>query len=332
MNRRDFIKGSVAAAASAGLLTHGIGASWASTSAEMPYRRLGHTGEQVSLIGIGGAHLGKPKTDAEAVQIVRSAIDHGVNFMDNSWDYNGGNSEIRMGQALRDGYREKVFLMTKIDGRDAKTAQQQIEQSLRRLQTDRLDLLQFHEIIRMDDPIRIFARGGAMDAALQARQAGKVRYISFTGHKDPHIHLKMLATAQAHDFRFDAVQMPLNVMDAHYQSFEQLVLPELITQDIGVLAMKPMGNVFILDSKTVSAPECLRYAMNLPVSVVITGCDSMPILKQALVAGTSYQPLSAAEKMALLSRTAEAAANGKYELYKTTHHFDGTWHNPQWLG
>jgi predicted aldo/keto reductase-like oxidoreductase len=266
------------------------------------------------------------------VRIVRSAIDHGVNFMDNSWDYNGGNSEVRMGLALRDGYREKAFLMTKIDGRDAKTAQQQIDQSLQRLQTDHLDLLQFHEIIRMTDPVRIFASGGAMDAALRARRDGKIRYIGFTGHKDPQIHLKMLAAAREHDFQFDAVQMPLNVMDAHYQSFERLVLPELVAHDIGVLAMKPMGNVFILDSKAVSATECLHYSMSLPVSVVITGCDSMPILDQALAAARSYQPMTAAERTALLSRTAEAAANGKYELYKTTHHFDGTWHNPQWLG
>lgn len=331
MKRRDFLKAGVAAAVSAGLFANGV--SFGRTApAEMPYRRLGHTGEEVSLIGIGGAHLGKPKTDAEAVQIVRYAIDHGVNFMDNSWDYNGGNSELRMGQALRDGYRQKVFLMTKIDGRDAKTAQQQIDQSLQRLQTDHLDLLQFHEIIRMDDPIRIFARGGALDAVLHARQAGKVRYIGFTGHKDPHIHLKMLATAQEQDFRFDAVQMPLNPMDAHYKSFEQLVLPVLLAQDTGVLAMKPMGNVFILDSQTVTAVECLHYAMDLPVSVVITGCDSMPILKQALEAARSYEPMTEARRAALLSRTAAAAASGKYELYKTTHHFDGTWHNPQWLG
>jgi aryl-alcohol dehydrogenase-like predicted oxidoreductase len=298
----------------------------------MPYRQLGRTGENVSLIGIGGGHLGRPKTNGEAVRIVRAAIDSGVNFMDNSWDYSDGNSELRMGQALRDGYRNKAFLMTKIDGRDAASAQRQLEQSLQRLQTDHLDLLQFHEIIRMSDPGRIFASGGAMEAAIKARNAGQVRYIGFTGHKDPHIHLKMLDVARMHDFRFDAVQMPLNVMDAHYQSFQQLVLPVLIADGTGVLAMKPMGNVFILESKTVSAIECLHYAMNLPVSVVITGCDSLPILRQAVEAAHCFQPMTQAQAAVLLAKTADAASAGRYELYKTTHYFDGTWKNPQWLG
>ena len=330
MKRREFVKGSIAAAVSASLIIPAT-SSWAIPT-EMPYRRLGHTGERVSLIGIGGGHLGKPKTDDEAIHIVRHAIDHGVNFLDNSWDYSGGQSEIRMGKALRDGYRQKVFLMTKIDGRDAKTAQEQLDQSLGRLETDHLDLLQFHEIIRMDDPIKVFATGGALETALKAREAGKIRYIGFTGHKDPHIHLRMLETAQEHGFKFDTVQMPLNVMDAHYLSFQQLVLPKLVGEDIGVLAMKPMGNVFILNSNTVTPVECLHYAMNLPVSVVITGCDSIPILDQALAAARSFQPMTTVQVSELLSRTADAGANGQYELYKTTHHFDGTWQHPEWLG
>jgi predicted aldo/keto reductase-like oxidoreductase len=298
----------------------------------MPYRKLGRTGENVSLLGIGGAHLGKPKTDAEAVRIVRTAIDNGVNFMDNCWDYNAGNSELRMGKALRDGYREKVFLMTKIDGHDAKTAHQQLNESLHRLQTDHLDLLQFHEIIRMSDPGHIFASGGAMEVVTEARKAGKVRYIGFTGHKDPHIHLKMLETARAQNFRFDTVQMPLNVMDAHYQSFQRLVLPVLVADNIGVLAMKPMGAGIILESKIVSPVECLHYAMNLPSSVVITGCDSLPILQQALRAARTFHSMTEEQTAALLTRTAPVAAEGRYELYKTSHNFDGTWQNPQWLG
>jgi aryl-alcohol dehydrogenase-like predicted oxidoreductase len=288
MKRRDFIKGTVAAALTAALPSCAVASG--ESSVDMPYRKLGRTGENVSLLGIGGAHLGKPKTDAEAVRIVRTAIDNGINFMDNSWDYNDGNSELRMGKALRDGYRGKVFLMTKIDGQDAKTAQQQLNESLQRLQTDHLDLLQFHEVIRMNDPEHIFANGGAIEAVNDARKAGKVRYIGFTGHKDPQIHLKMLETAHTHNFRFDTVQMPLNVMDAHYQSFQQLVLPVLVADGIGVLGMKPMGNGIILESKTVSPVECLHYAMNLPTSVVITGCDSLPILYQALEAARTFHP------------------------------------------
>jgi aryl-alcohol dehydrogenase-like predicted oxidoreductase len=332
MKRRDFIKGTVAASAlTAAALPSGVIASGKSF-VDMPYRKLGRTGENVSLLGIGGAHLGKPKTDAEAVRIVRTAIDNGVNFMDNSWDYNGGNSELRMGKALRDGYRRKVFLMTKIDGQDAKTAQQQLDESLQRLQTDYLDLLQFHEIIRMSDPDHVFADGGAIEALTDARNAGKIRYIGFTGHKDPHIHLKMLATAQAHDFRFDAVQMPLNVMDAHYQSFQHVVLPVLIADEIGVLAMKPMGGGIILESKTVSAIECLHSAMNLPATVVITGCDSAPVLNQALEAARTFHPMTDAQTRALLIKTAPLASEGRFELYKTSHIFDGTWQNSKLLG
>jgi len=237
-----------------------------------------------------------------------------------------------MGKALRDGYRQRAFLMTKIDGRDKKSAAQQIEESLRRLETDRIDLLQFHEIIRMDDADRVFATGGAMEAALEAKKAGKIRYIGFTGHKSPDIHLKMLNTAASHQFHFDTVQMPLNVMDAHYDSFEKKVLPVLVKDDIGVLGMKPMGDPFILESKTVTPVECLHYAMNLPTSVVITGCDSMQILEQALNAARSFRPMKPNEIEALLAKTKRAAQHGKYELYKTTHHFDGTYQNPRWLG
>ncbi len=311
----------------------GMENSWAAENRnEIPYRTLGHTGEKVSIIGLGGYHIGMQSDEQESIRIIRTAIDGGINFLDNCWDYNDGASEIRMGKALRDGYRQKAFLMTKIDGRDKKTAAKQIEESLRRLQTDHIDLLQFHEIICESDPNRIFAPGGGMEAALEAKKAGKIRRIGFTGHKSPDIHLKMLDTAFAHQFKFDTVQMPLNVMDAHYNSFEKKVLPVLLKHEIGVLGMKPMGDHLILNSKTVTPVECLHYAMNLPTSVVITGCDSIPILEQALKAARTFRRMSEGEVASLLAKTAKAAQNGQYELYKTSHQFDGTYHNPQWLG
>ncbi len=298
----------------------------------IPYRTLGRSREKVSLVGLGGYHLGKQADPQESIRIVRMGLDEGINFLDNCWDYNGGESEIRMGMALRDGYRQKAFLMSKIDGRNMAAATSQINESLRRLQTDRIDLLQFHEVIRDTDPDRVFAKGGAMEAVLEAQKAGKIRLIGFTGHKSPDIHLKMLATATKNNFTFDAVQMPLNVMDAHYDSFEKKVLPVLVKEDIGVLGMKPMGDHIILESKTVTPVECLHYAMNLPTSVVITGCDSMQILNQALSAARSFQPMNSNEVAALLAKTAQAGQSGRYELYKTTHTFDGTYQNPQWLG
>jgi uncharacterized protein len=328
--RRRFLKFAAATMMSARIK----GRAWgAGTKNSIPMRTLGHTGEKVSIVGVGGYHVGKPGVEAEeSLRIVRTALDQGVNFLDNCWDYNGGESELRMGKALRDGYRQKAFLMTKIDGRTRAAAASQINDSLQRLQTDRIDLLQFHEVIRDSDPDRIFAAGGALEAALEAKKAGKVRYIGFTGHKSPEVHLKMLATASAHQFTFDAVQMPLNVMDHHFNSFEAKVLPVLQKQNIAALAMKPMGDPFILQSKTVTPVECLHYDMNLPVSVVITGCDSLKILQQALDAARSFQPMGKQELAALLAKTAKAAQSGEFEMYKTSHHFDGTYQNPQWLG
>jgi aryl-alcohol dehydrogenase-like predicted oxidoreductase len=299
----------------------------------IPYRTLGRTGERVSAIGLGGWHLGLERVDEQlSFRIVRTAIDRGINFLDNCWDYNDGASETRMGKALRDGYRQKVFLMTKIDGRSHAEAMRQLDQSLVRLRTDRIDLVQHHEILRYDDPHRIFDEEGANRALVDAQRAGKVRYIGFTGHKDPHIHLYMLDVAREHGFLFDTVQMPLNVMDAHYRSFGTLVLPELVKQGTGILGMKPMANGIILKSKTVSAIECLRYALNLPTSVVITGVDSMEILDQACEAARTFQPLSDPDLTALLSKTAKAAARGEFEPFKTSSIFDGTAHNPSWLG
>jgi len=327
MDRRDFLK----TAAAASVVTS-LGAKLARAATDsVPYRTLGRTGEKVSIIGLGGYHLGRGD-EQESIRIIRSGLDSGINFLDNCWDYNGGVSEVRMGNALRDGYRQKAFLMTKVDGQTKKSADQQLEESLRRLQTDHIDLLQFHEVIRDTDPTRIFATGGSMEAAVAAKKAGKIRYIGFTGHKSPDTHLKMLETAFAHNFNFDSVQMPLNVMDAHFESFEHKVLPVLVKHNIGVLGMKPMGDGIILRSKTASPIECLHYAMNLPTSVVITGCDSLQILQQALEAARTFKPMSGEEVSQLLAKTSSAAAKGEYELYKTSHTFDGTYQNPQWLG
>src|ERR1700680_1919646 len=300
---------------------------------DMLYRTLGRTGERVSAIGLGGYHIGNHGlTEDESIRLIRAAIDRGITFMDNSWDYNEGQSEIRMGKALKDGYREKVFLMTKIDGRTKEVAEQQIETSLKRLQTDHVDLVQHHEIIRFDDPDRIFAEGGATEAVLEAKKAGKIRYIGFTGHKDPHIHLYMLKVAAEHGFQFDTVQMPLNVMEAHFRSFGQMVLPELVKEEIGVLGMTSMGDGVILKSKVVSPMECLHYALSLSTSVVITGIDKPEILDQAFEAAKTFQPMNRQQIAQLLAKTKEVAMAGKYELFKTSSHFDSTAKHPDWLG
>jgi aryl-alcohol dehydrogenase-like predicted oxidoreductase len=300
---------------------------------DIQYRALGTTGEQVSAIGLGGWHLALPHVDeALSLKITRTAIDRGINFLDNCWDYNDGTSETRMGKALADGYRHKVFLMTKIDGRSKAAAARQLDESLKRLRTDCIDLVQHHEILRFEDPHRIFDEEGAHGALLDARRAGKLRFIGFTGHKDPEIHLHMLDVARQHGFRFDTVQMPLNVMDAHYRSFEKLVLPELVNQRVGVLGMKSIANGIILRSNTVSAVECLRYALSLPTSVVITGVDSMNVLDQACEVARQSERLTTSEVDALLTRTAAVAARGEFEPFKTSSIFDGTAKNTEWLG
>jgi len=329
LSRRRFLKSGVAAGI---VFQMGARLPAVDTRAGIPYHQLGRTKEQVSAIGIGGFHIGQRPTEEEAIRIVRTALDSGINFLDNCWDYNGGASEVRMGKALRDGYRDKAFLMSKIDGHTKEAAAKQIDESLSRLQTDHVDLMQFHEVIRPGDPEIIFGASGSFEAMVAAQKAGKVRYIGFTGHKHPDIHLHMLETSKAHDFHFDTVQMPLNLMDAHYASFGQKVLPVLVKEEIGVLGMKPIGSGLILNSKTVSAVECLHYAMNLPTSVVITGCDSMHILNQALDAARTFKPLTQEQVEALLAKTAPVAGEGKFEGYKTTNNFDGTIQNPQWLG
>ncbi len=328
LTRRRFLEGTAGTVLAGSLLTN----TWAAeTRNGVPYRTLGNTGEKVSCVGLGGFHLGMQSDEQESIRIIRTGLDEGINFLDNCWDYNGGESEIRMGKALRDGYRQKAFLMTKIDARTRKGAARQIDESLRRQQTDWIDLLQFHEVIRDTDPEQIFAANGGMEAVVEAREKGKVRYIGFTGHKSPEIHLKMLDTAFTHKFTLNAVQMPLNLMDAHYASFEKKVLPVLVEHNIGVLGMKPMGDSLILKSKTVEPVECLQYALNLPTSVVITGCDSITILQQALKVARTFHPLTQEQVASLLKKTEKAAQSGEYELYKTAHNFDGTFHNPQWL-
>ena len=342
MERRDFLKTataagvSVAAAASLGQAGH--------TSKEAPvqraqaagmiYRELGTTGEKVSAIGLGGFHLGKDPnaTALTMVKLVRSAIDQGIDFMDNCWDYNDGISELRMGNALKDGYRQKVFLMTKLDARTEKEYNKQLEQSMGRLNTDVIDLVQFHEILRYEDPDRIFAADGAIHAAMKARDAGKIRYIGFTGHKNPAIHLQMFEIAQQHGFKFDTVQMPINVMDAHFRSFLHNVVPVAQKAGTGILGMKSMGDGYILRSKTVEPMDALHFSLSQPISVLITGIENLENLAQALEAARTFKPLSKERTDAILAQTREAAMTGEYEPFKTSSIFDGTANNPKWLG
>ena len=337
MDRRDFLK-----VASTSTLAAAIPASGQTSRpavnnthrAERPgmiYRQLGTTGERVSAIGVGGSHAAS-ESQEDAVRLIRSAIDGGVTFLDNCWDYTGGLAEVRMGAALADGYRDKVFLMTKMDGRDKKTYNHQLEESLSRFHTPTIDLVQFHEVIRMEDPDRIFAKGGAMEAARDAREAGKIRYIGFTGHKDPAVHLRMLEVAKKNNFHFDTAQMPINLMDPHFRSFLKLVVPVAVDQGIGVLAMKTFGSGPILKSGTIDPTEALHFSLSQPVSVVIVGMDKPEVVTSTLQAAASFQPLSPAQQQSLLARTATAAENGEFELFKTTPTFDGTAHNPQWLG
>ena len=351
MNRRSFLQsatlGAAAVAASETLLSNSAEAATPSMAmpplphtqrrGEMPYRALGKTGEMVSLIGLGGFHIGKQSEEAASIRLIHAAIDGGINFMDNCWDYHDGLSELRMGKALSTGgRRDKVFLMTKIDGRPKSVAAKQIDESLARLKTDHVDLLQFHEILRYEDPDRVFGPDGAVHAALEAQKAGKVRFIGFTGHKNPNIHLQMFNVADEHGFRFDTVQHPVNVMDAHFRSFINNVIPAAHARGTATLGMKTFGDHFILDhmqkSGTGTATQLLHFGMSQPVSVIITGIDSMKVLDQALQAARTFAPMSQEEQNVLLASTKEAASHGKYELFKTSDHFDSTAQHPEWLG
>jgi aryl-alcohol dehydrogenase-like predicted oxidoreductase len=360
MERRDFLKG---AALGAGISGSGLaGASQAEAAVsdtglpatrpqdpaalplitdpgerrgEMLYRSFGKTDEKISAIGMGGFHLGKNAvSDDEATRLIHEGVDRGITFMDNCWDYNNGRSEMRMGAALsQGGYRDKVFLMSKMDGRTKEEAIKQIDESLKRLRTDRIDLVQHHEILRYDDPDRVFAEGGAMEGFLEAKRQGKLRYIGFTGHKDPRIHLQMLVVAQERGFHFDSCQMPLNVMDAHFRSFGHLVLPHLVREGIAPLAMKTFGDGVILKSDAPIKPiEYLHFSLNLPVSVVITGIQNKRDMEQAFEAVKTFEPMDKATVAELLSRSKPYALEGKYELFKTSATFDGTAKNAAWLG
>ncbi len=296
------------------------GASSGASSSPIPRRLLGKTGVQVAILGVGGAHLGRTPFEDEAIRIVHEALDAGLNFFDNAWEYNEGKSEERLGQALV-GKRDQAFVMTKVctHGRGADVAMQQLEESLRRLKTDHLDLWQVHECVYENDPELHFAAGGVIEALDKAKQQGKVRFVGFTGHKDPRIHLKMLS----HGYAFDTVQMPLNLFDASFRSFEQQVLPELARKQIAALGMKSLaGSGHFVVRGAATAEEALRYAMSLPVAVTISGMDSLEVLHQNLAIARGFVPYTDEQKAALRARVAPLAADGHFELYKTTTHFD----------
>ncbi len=326
-NRREFVQLGLAA----GLFITMEQFAFASSAGDIPFRPLGATGEKCSIIGIGGYHVGNAKDDQEAVRLVRHALDSGINFLDNCWDYHDGLSENRYGLALRDGYRNKAFLMTKLDSHSRDGATKQLDQSLQRMKTDHVDLIQLHEVIRPDDPEKIFAKGGSIEAVMEAKKAGKARFIGFTGHKDPAIHLHMLEVAKQHGFHFDTVQMPINLLDAHYKSFGHQVAPRAVEEKIAVLGMKPIAAGMAIKTGKISAPECLQFALSMPTSVVITGCESLRDVDQALTVARTFKPLSKEQVASLMDRTKEVAANGNFEQYKTTHVHDSTMNNPQWL-
>ncbi|CAA9546239.1 MAG: Oxidoreductase, aldo/keto reductase family [uncultured Thermomicrobiales bacterium] len=292
---------------------------------DIPTRELGATGERVSLLGVGGAHIGAAKLSAgEGIRIIQAAIDGGATFLDNAWEYHDGESERRMGAALSEGgYRQRAFLMTKDCAHDRRAdhSMEKLEDSLRRLKTDHLDLWQIHEVVWEDDPDKIFAPGGSAESLLKAKEQGKVRFIGFTGHKHPDIHRRMLS----HGFPFDTVQMPLNVLDAHHASFEREILPICQEQGIAVLGMKSQaGGHLLRESGTgITAAEALRYAMSLPVATVISGMDSMEILEQNLATARALVPLSAEERADLLSRSAAASEGGRFEPFKSTRNYEG---------
>ena len=324
--RREFLEALIGTISAAGVLHS------QTRQGDMLYRTLGKTGERVSAIGLGGAHIGRPRDEQDGIRIVRTAIDRGINFLDNCWDYADGKCEVWMGKALRDGYRKKVFLMTKFDGRTRAATARQVDESLERLQTEVIDLMQYHENIRMEDPDRFFAPDGPLEALLQAKKAGKIRYIGFTGHKDPAVHLRMLEVAAQNKFHFDSAQMPLNILDASFRSFAHQVVPKLVEQGTAVLGMKPMASGTIPQNGIATAIECLHYALSLPTSVVINGCDSLERLDQALEAARTFKPLTKPQLAALIAKTREAAMSGKFELFKTSNRFDGTARHPEWMG
>ena len=291
------------------------------TSLEIPKRPFGRSGELVSILGFGGWHVGVPKTDRDAVRLLHAAIDRGITFLDNAWDYNDGLSERRMGQAITDR-RDKVFLMTKVcvHGRDARVAMRQLDESLRRLKTDYLDLWQIHEVSFENEPPRYFARGGALEALRKAKEQGKVRYVGFTGHKDPSLHLEMLSRG----FPYDAVQLPLNCFDGQFRSFERRVLPELLRQGIAPVGMKSLGgDARSVTSRTVTPADAIRYALSLPIATLVSGIDSPKVLAQNVGIAAGFEPFTPRAMQALRRKVADRAEDGRFELYKIGITFDG---------
>jgi len=325
-NRREFLQATTAA----GLAAAGMGLVPADppkvNDHGIPLRPLGKTGEMVTILGLGGFHS-TTKTEAESLKLIRRAVDEGIHFLDNAWDYHDGLGEERMGKALHDGkLRDGVFLMTKCCGRTAKDAQSNLEDSLRRLKTDHLDLWQFHEIIYDNDPDWIFESGGAFEYAMRAKEEGKVRFIGFTGHKDPAIHLKMLSKP----YDWSTVQMPLNVMDAHFRSFQHNVLPELVKRGIGPIAMKSLGgNGHIVVTAGVPVEDAIRYTLSLPISTLVSGIDSERVLEQNLKIVRNFKPLTVEEKAAIEAKTRNLAGDGRFELFKSSKVYDGKVHRKQ---
>ena len=327
-SRREFFHEVLGSALAAGL-AHQVLAQTQAGAAGLPTRVLGRTNQRVSILCLGGWHIGAAAAKAEAVRIMHTAIDQGINFFDNAWDYHNGKSEEWMGEALADGgKRQKVFLMTKNCERDYAGSMKNLEDSLRRLRTDHLDLWQFHEMVYDSAPDWVFEKGG-IQAALEARKAGKVRYIGFTGHKDPRIHLKMLGKPHP----WDTAQMPINVMDAHYRSFQKDVVPVCLKKNVGVIGMKslgggsPRGRIPSVGQAT--AQECIRYALSLPVASLVVGIMSMEDLQQDLAIARNFQPMHDAEKTKLLTRVKDEAGDGRHELFKSTQTFDGPHHRKQ---
>jgi aryl-alcohol dehydrogenase-like predicted oxidoreductase len=328
MDRRRFVKGAAYSAMVSVVVGQALAENAASnapalqsTGGMVPKKALGKTGLQVSALGVGGFHLGSAKDQTVVNEIVSRAIDAGVNFFDNAWEYHDGDSEIRLGKALQ-GKRDKVVLMTKVctHGRSKSVAMSMLEDSLRRLKTDHLDVWQIHEVVYYNDPDLIFAPDGVAEALITAKQQGKVRFVGFTGHKDPSIHLRMLS----HDFPFDTVQMPLNCFDATFRSFETLVVPEANRRGIAVLGMKSLGGSGeMVTNGAITPEEGLRYAMSLPVATTISGMDSIYVLEQNLATARNFQPMTADEMDALRERCRRFAADGRYEKFKTTKFYDG---------
>ena len=326
-SRRDFVRQTAAGLSAASLAEQVLAQTSSATATGVPTRVLGRTGQRVSMLCLGGWHIGSLKDDNEAIRIMHAAIDEGMTFFDNAWDYHNGRSEELMGRALaQDGRRKKVFLMTKNCNRDYAGSMQCLEDSLRRMKTDYLDLWQFHEMVYDNDPDWVFEKGG-LKAALEARKQGKVRYIGFTGHKDPLIHLKMLG--KPHDW--DAAQMPINVLDAHYRSFQKQVVPRCLEKKVGVIGMKGLagGTGTLIEKLKLTAEECFRYCLSVPVSTQVVGITTMAQLKADVALARAFQPMTQSAMDKFAARFLEVAGDGRYETFKSTKEFDGPHHRRQ---